>query len=268
MLVVIATMSLAPAGLVATTWRLSLNIGREKGTWMPAEWAASGARLALSWDVKFEESELECFGERERWLQRLPAESRAAGFVRRRLTSLSVPKYVDGGGEQLVAVSNLGAWVEGGEETGKRALRFIVDFADGASRQDVSLQPERLFFSTEYWPTGDLAMLRQRHDDLAKEVDEVRQRRDAHDAEMDQAGALKKMLMMRQSVVLYDEQTLVSSRLADVDAELPSELGTADWPDGPSLANGGTVCVKRKNAITKAGEEYHVIGTFAARPCL
>ena len=84
---------------------------------------------------------------------------------------------------------------------------------------------------------------------------------------MDQANALTKLLMVRQGVVLYDEQILLSSRLAELKAELPNELGTADWPDGPSIWNGGTVCVKRKNALTNAGEEYHVIGTFSARPC-
>lgn len=268
MLAALAHATICSHALVGTTCKLSLNIGREKGTWMPADWAASGARLSLSFDVCFEESELEHFGEYERWLQRLPAESRfARGFNRRRLTSLSQPKYIDGDGEQTVALSNLAAWVTGGEKDGKQALRFIVDFSDGAKRQDVSIEPERLYFATEYWHAGVLDTLQQRHDDLLNEVDEVQQRRDKHTAEMDQANALTKLLMVRQGVVLYDEQILLSSRLAELKAELPNELGTADWPDGPSIWNGGTVCVKRKNALTNAGEEYHVIGTFSARPC-
>ena len=39
--------------MAGTSWRLSLNVGREPGTWMPKEWAASGARLAMPIDVHF-----------------------------------------------------------------------------------------------------------------------------------------------------------------------------------------------------------------------
>eukprot|EP00964_Phaeocystis_antarctica_P098634 scaffold64625_cov72-Phaeocystis_antarctica.AAC.2 len=40
-----------PTGLKAmldgTSWRLTVDVGREAGTWMPKEWAASGASLTL-----------------------------------------------------------------------------------------------------------------------------------------------------------------------------------------------------------------------------
>ena len=34
---------------------VSLSVGREDGTWMPKDWAASGARLLLPLDVRFED---------------------------------------------------------------------------------------------------------------------------------------------------------------------------------------------------------------------
>ena len=37
-------------------WRLTLNVGREQGTPMPAEWASSGARMLMSLDVDVLES--------------------------------------------------------------------------------------------------------------------------------------------------------------------------------------------------------------------
>lgn len=36
------------AMLDGTSWRLTLDVGREPGTWMPKEWAASGATLRRS----------------------------------------------------------------------------------------------------------------------------------------------------------------------------------------------------------------------------
>ena len=48
----------AIAALDGTAWRLLLNVGREKGTWMPSEWGASGARLALPLDVRFSDDPL------------------------------------------------------------------------------------------------------------------------------------------------------------------------------------------------------------------
>ena len=40
--------------LTKASWKLSLSIGRETGTWMPEEWAASGARLLLPIVVEFD----------------------------------------------------------------------------------------------------------------------------------------------------------------------------------------------------------------------
>ena len=39
--------------LCGTSWRLQLNVGREHGSAMPPEWAASGARLSFSVDTEF-----------------------------------------------------------------------------------------------------------------------------------------------------------------------------------------------------------------------
>jgi len=241
---------------------------------MPPDWASSGARLALSFDVRFDERELELFGSSERWLQRLPSEP-DADIARYKLSPVNHPKYVNEYGEQTVALQDLGAWCESGEDASKKALRFFVDFADGAGRQDASLQAERVFFETTFWPAGVLQTLQQARDELAKKSEEVCQRRDAHKQATEQADALRKLLMVRQGVLLYDEQILVDSKLAEVKRCLPDERGTVEAsrasPSGRgpsiSLSNGGTLSVKRKARLTNAGEEYHVIGTFSARPC-
>ena len=48
-----AALELPIPSLDGTSWRVGLNIGREPGTAMPQEWAASGARLAMPVDVTF-----------------------------------------------------------------------------------------------------------------------------------------------------------------------------------------------------------------------
>jgi hypothetical protein len=39
--------SSAAADLVGTHWLLTMDIGREKNTWMPPTWAASGRRMEI-----------------------------------------------------------------------------------------------------------------------------------------------------------------------------------------------------------------------------
>ena len=41
------------SALVGTKTKLKVDIGREKGTWMPSDWASSGARLQVNVEVEF-----------------------------------------------------------------------------------------------------------------------------------------------------------------------------------------------------------------------
>ena len=52
--------STAALSLNGFSCRVTLNIGREPGTWMPDDWAASGARMALPLDVTFSDEPVEC----------------------------------------------------------------------------------------------------------------------------------------------------------------------------------------------------------------
>ena len=49
------SMATGGSALSGSTWRLRLDVGRQPGSAMPAEWAASGARLSLTVDVRFDE---------------------------------------------------------------------------------------------------------------------------------------------------------------------------------------------------------------------
>ena len=55
LLVVFAAISSASA-LAPGTWSIALNVGREEGSSMPPEWAASGGRFFLQTQVAFSDA--------------------------------------------------------------------------------------------------------------------------------------------------------------------------------------------------------------------
>jgi hypothetical protein len=127
--------------------QVSMNVGREQGTWMPSDWAVSGARLSLPLVLRFSD-ELVDLG--------VPGEESLNGGGRyaKRL-------YCDGGqfvgaqGAQVVACSG-GAWAtEASPIPGARSLNFFLDFPHSATRNDVSLPAGRVFFSCACWQSRE-----------------------------------------------------------------------------------------------------------------
>ena len=124
--------------------RVTLSVGREPGTWMPQDWAASGARLSLPLTVRFSEEIVDLGFPSEEALN--PSGSRYAKKL-----------YCDGGsfvgasGAVFVKASG-GAWAtEPSAVPGARKLNFFIDFTEGAKRNDVTLPAGRVFFSSAMW---------------------------------------------------------------------------------------------------------------------
>ena len=125
--------------------RVTLNIGREPGTWMDKDWAASGARLSLPVKLRFSDKQLDLG---------FPGEEGLGGRFCRKLEVLDSAsvKFVGPQGEVSVPVEG-GGWsalpiLERKPDSGERKLRFFLDFPTGASRNDVTLPPGRVFFSS------------------------------------------------------------------------------------------------------------------------
>ena len=118
----------AADALVGTRWRLTLDIGRERGTWMPPEWGASGYRVILP----------------------IAVELGANGVV----TPIAV------GGFAPMTVSE-GKWRLEGD-----ALKFDVK-TSGMAKGDVTLPEDSLHFRTAAWggtmaSRGNLMLLQTR----------------------------------------------------------------------------------------------------------
>ena len=267
--------SLAVAGAVAVAptmcganWKMSMNIGREPGTAMPPEWAASGARLLLPVPIAFEAGACDAAIR--------PVNEKLMGERVRRVAP-GAASFIDVDGEQQVHISS-GGWSEtelkdgavGRERDrpGIYALRFFLDFPGGARRNDVECPPGRVFFTTGYWAGDALAaaeaeFAKVQADCAALEVAMAQAREDAQ-----QGSPLARAAALRNQVTLQDRRVLLNAKLADARAAVPAKErgGAVEGPNGLHVSNVGTVCVKRQGGFLGLREEYHIIGTFTLSP--
>mmetsp|Transcript_62451 Transcript_62451/g.103890 ORF Transcript_62451/g.103890 Transcript_62451/m.103890 type:complete len:213 (-) Transcript_62451:95-733(-) len=104
------------AMLEGTRWTLQLDVGPERGTWMPPQWGQSGARAAPKVRVQFlADGELKLTEEG-------PYDSR-------------IVKWTGSGGWYL---------------EGENKVQFWLSHA-GLARDDVTLQPGKLWFAAPAW---------------------------------------------------------------------------------------------------------------------
>lgn len=242
----------AALNLAGTTVRLSLNVGREPGTWMPDDWAASGARLLLPVDVRFDERECES----EPFIGKIRDGARE-------LTPLDDARFVGMDGEQRVPVARGGYCATPSPgRSGEACLRFWLDFPEGAQKRDVYIAPgERVFFNTGAWDADALAafeaevtMKQAAYDELCAEVER-------ETAALAEAPAWERLFMTRKMILLQERRQNLKDALAYAKATLPERTEGAEPTGGLRFATEGGLCVKRKKGFL-GPEVYHILGTF------
>jgi hypothetical protein len=244
--------------LAGTSWRIALNIGRERGTWMPEEWAASGARLVLPVDVRFDtepatEEHEPLIGEQD-------------GTCR--LRALGPAKFVGATGEVEVPALD-GCWraTESGRG-GEVFLRFFLDFPKEAVRNDVVFPSGRVFFTNGLWDAEQLALCEEAVAQLQQQVDEIDQQQKASEAKVAaDGGLLTRAGALREGARRYEERDLLLAKLRAVVVSLPGPSGTVDGPSGLAVGKRGGLSVKRRGPWYRGfGDEYHMLGTFSMAP--
>ena len=105
----------ADASLVGTTYALEMDIGQERGSWMPPKWGRSGARATPTATVLFCDD----------------------GVLK-----VTETGYFDG---NMVEFEPEGEW---SVENGKATFALVHG---GLSRNDVMLEPGRLYFNAPCW---------------------------------------------------------------------------------------------------------------------
>lgn len=103
----------AASALIGTSWRVTADIGRENGTWMPPNWGASGVRLIVPLAITF----------------------KANGVAEVIATGAFAPMKF---GE--------GSWSIDGD-----TLRFNFPMTAPTKRGDIEFGEEKLYFKTQAW---------------------------------------------------------------------------------------------------------------------
>ena len=236
-------------------WRLTLNVGREPGTAMPAEWASSGARMLMSLDVDVLESPAD-----EPDLDDLVGRGARAIVPRAREgaeeeeSPSCAASFTGDNGEVLVPVRGGGWSFNDGKVPAK--VRFWLDF-DAAVRRDVELPAGPLFFASSAYKAEELATFRE---DFIRARDAEWSAREA--LENSPGGFDKLGAQGRLAVATAIKQ--MCEQACPPEGELSQNAG--DWPGQSSR-----VSIKRGLLSVKRGTfgfEYPTIGTWSAEPIL
>ena len=266
---VVASAALSPPSLAGTTWRIGMDVGRIPGvgTWMPASWAASGARLGISgMEVEFQEAPRPEISE--------PRLSDSTSQLNR-LHILTRGSFVGPEGREEVVVVD-GAWSivpAAGDHAGANRLRFFIEFPEGAKRSssDCDLPAGRVFFTTAvFGPTFEACA--QSSLELQSELEELT------------ADPMASNDMYSRLVAIINAySSSVQSRKQWLRAQLRArQTTTVDCPQrhGLKIATAGSLNVKRERSFLEAlagmgsgpklqwGEAMFTIGQFTMTPTL
>ena len=234
-------------------WRLTLNVGREQGTPMPAEWASSGARMLMSLDVDVLESPAD-----EPDFDDLVGRGACAIVPRAREgqqgPTASAASFTGDNGEVIVPVRGGGWSFNDGKVPAK--VRFWLDF-DAAVRRDVELPAGPVFFASSVYKAEELTKFRE---DFIRARDAEWSAREALD---NSPGGFDKLSAQgRLAVATANKQ--MCEQACPPEGELSQNPG--DWPGQSSR-----VSIKRGLLSVKRGTfgfEYPTIGTWSAEPIL
>ena len=252
-------------------WRLLLNLGREPDTYMPAEWGASGARLALPVEVLVESETIDVGKER----------SFLTGNKCYCLSVLEDPTFVGPSGEETVRLGDTGGWKIASRRTGRPGdagvLRFWLDLVDRAVRNDVSIDAgERLYCTANCWRESELEAGRRRIQPLVQKYQEAQERIDQRlphetgDRRLDGTNPVETVKAYADMAVLVKNRDDRLQELRDAERKLPSpqlELSKPGrWPGTTELVvlAPGKVVVQRRNAF--GVEEFYIVGSWTATP--
>ena len=235
--------------LAGSSMRLKLNIGREPGTKMPEQWAASGARLALPVEVTFTDEVVP--GGSLRWNVEEPACCPA------RVLRATAGRFVGAQGEVSVQVEPGGWLAEPADRCGQEILRFYLDFPAGAVRNDASIPAGRVFFRAAMWDGEELSTYQAERAAVQADLDAY-------------AGAAAEGSLIERAQALTSERAeTLRYHLEALDRSLPDARGVVAGPRGVQLAASGEVCVKANGMSNLWGalsDRFLTIGHFSFAP--
>mmetsp|Transcript_27307 Transcript_27307/g.81913 ORF Transcript_27307/g.81913 Transcript_27307/m.81913 type:complete len:279 (+) Transcript_27307:144-980(+) len=252
--------ALAPAAWTAPVWNVALNVGREGGSSMPADWAANGARFFSQCKIEF------CDAPGDASEPFLGATAAAMGLPKRdvRLAKVVEPiSYTDVGGKRTVDVGD-GAWVLA-QDRDPYVLRFWLDLsaAKDVTSRGVALPAEKIYFTAAAFDADAQTEAR-------KELLPLKQALRAAEAEVDAFEATPSPLSILALAKKTEARDAAQAALARLEARLPKGDPAAGSLPGSDrvMVDTGSLSVRRKGRLPWQGDTYAVVGRWTATPVL
>eukprot|EP00956_Cyclotella_meneghiniana_P015391 scaffold23535_cov35-Cyclotella_meneghiniana.AAC.1 len=128
---------------------IDVEVGRISGTAMPSEWASSGAKLAFTLHVGFTTNSI---ANQMMTNKEILAADALMGTTLQTIVPLEQPSFISVSGSESIVVKPgaYGCQIQN-VDSNQYALRWYLDFPNGAKRNDVVLPPEHIYFLTRCW---------------------------------------------------------------------------------------------------------------------
>mmetsp|Transcript_25002 Transcript_25002/g.37792 ORF Transcript_25002/g.37792 Transcript_25002/m.37792 type:complete len:391 (+) Transcript_25002:90-1262(+) len=242
-----------------TTWKISLSIGREPGTWMPKDWGKSGQRLNLSFTADFTPSQL---FDRDDFFR--------GGYTNAKILNVESNQITLGPslseGQRSYKVKN-GGWqvTRGDGPMGTDLLRFFIEVDEEITHagSDVYIPKGRIYCSCGYFPFmnngGKDGMKDAVKDEIKKIEGEIMQLQKKKD-EMKNPFNLDGIKISSDIFKLKQDLDQLNQRLSFAMVRQPDKQLLRYSPDGDVglTKEGGVCCEVKKGPVV----EYHILGRF------
>ena len=180
---------------------------------------------------------------------------------------LNEPTFVSNKGTEVVKVlpGAYGCQIQQ-VQSQQYALRFFSDCPDGATRNDVELPAERIYFLSSCWNVEDERVLTRavkRQKEMEESIQEITQQLDDIEKEQQGNNLFQKALKFRESVDLVEKRGKLKLQLQELEQAYPLQSGSViRGPNNIMFAKEGVIAVKRLRGAMGTREQYHWIGTF------
>ena len=238
---------------------LAVEVGRIPGTAMPSEWAASGAKLGFTLEVGFTDNA-------EQITREMLAGDALMGNKPQTVIPLKQPSFVSVSGSELIDVKPgaYGCQMQD-RDSQQYALRFYLDFPNGARRNDVELPADRIYFLSRCWlpSSNDESMLAL--ENARKEKKQILSTIELTDARLNKirssppAGNLlgdivQNVFNFRHIVKLVERKKKLQSQLKELQRAYPLDSDKIiNGPNEVSYAKDGVIAIKRSSKYLWVG---------------
>jgi len=244
-----------------TRWRISLDVHRVRGTWMPKTWGASGDKLRLKLEMEFTTDELY---EREDFFNGLSDGSKVLRIVQ---NEASMAPTMTQGGKSIRVVN--GGWrvcpMEGPLNTA--ILRWFFDVEEEARHlgSDIYLPAGRVYGTCGYFPiivrsNVDGKSKREVYQQALRQIEaKYRSLQEEQDSDTDLISMEKLMRFQAMQVVRNDAAKIKKTINEELKKEPPKSSLRLSRDQKVGLSREGGLCCKKQNGLT---QEYHILGKF------